>query len=208
MCDSALALEFSDGQYRIFGNCGMPPAASPAWQRAASGVAAHNTLEIDGFSSIARSSPVAEVISSPRGSLAKCRNEMVGKAGVINHARDLFLSQDGWDLRGEDSLGPADHDFTIRFHLHPTVKASANRNGTKIVLVLPNRAAWSFSAQGGTVSLEESVFLGDETGPRRTQQIVIRRSAQNKSPVKWALRRAEKTAAVETGTEMAPQLPF
>jgi uncharacterized heparinase superfamily protein len=207
-CNSALAVEFSDGQHRIFSNCGMPPGASLAWQRAASSLAAHNTMEIDGISSSTRNSPFAEVINSPRGSLAKCQNQMAGKAGTITHARDLFLSQDGRDLRGEDSIVPADHGFTLRFHLHPTVRASAIRNGTRIVLVLPNRAAWSFSTRGGTVSLEESVFLGEEAGPRKTQQIVIRRSAQGMSPVKWALRRVERATTVETDPEEAPQLPF
>jgi uncharacterized heparinase superfamily protein len=207
-CNSPLALEFSDGQHRIFSNCGMPLAATPAWQQAASSLAAHNTVEIDGFSSTAQNSPFAEVINSPRGSLAKCQNQIIDNTGEIKHERDLFLSQDGRDLRGEDRVSPTGRGFTLRFHLHPTIKASAIRNGAKIVLVLPNRAAWSFSARGGTVSLEDSVFLGDEVGPRKTQQIVIRCSPPAMSSVKWALRRVERATAPESELSDAPQLPF
>jgi uncharacterized heparinase superfamily protein len=207
-CNSSLALEFSDGQHRILSNCGMPLAASAAWQRAASSIAAHNTLEVDGFSFDTNNAPRAEVINSPRGSLARCQNHMSGKAGKIIHERNLFLSQDGRDLRGEDKLSTTEHGFTIRFHLHPTLKATSIRNGTKMVLVLPNRAAWAFSARGGTVSLEESIFLGDENGPRKTQQIVIRSSVDKQSPVKWALRRMEKPGPAESEQEEAPQLPF
>jgi uncharacterized heparinase superfamily protein len=207
-CNSSLALEFSDGQHRIFSNCGMPRAATAAWQCAASGIAAHNTLEVEGFSFGTANVPQAEVINSPRGSLVKCQNRVSEKTRTVTHERSLFLSQDGRDLRGEDKLSNTGHAFTIRFHVHPTVKATSIRNGSKIVLVLPNRAAWTFSARGGVVSLEESVFLGDENGPRKTQQIVIRGTAENPSPVKWALRRMEKQAAAGNEHEVAPQLPF
>ncbi len=207
-CNSTLALEFSDGPHRIFSNCGMPLGASRAWQNAASGLPAHSTLEIAGLSSKSRSSAHAEVINSPRGSLAKCQNRITGKSLAVIHERSLFLSQDGRDLRGEDSVSPGDHGFTIRFHLHPTVRATTIRNGNGIVLVLPNRVAWSFSVRGGPVSLEESIFLGDVTGPRKTRQIVIRCSHPTTSPVKWALRRIERAAAAETDVDKAMQLPF
>jgi uncharacterized heparinase superfamily protein len=207
-CNSSLALEFSEGQHRIFSNCGMPHAASAAWQVAAAGIAAHNTLDAEGFSFGTQNAPHAEVINSPRGSLARCQNHMTGKAGKIIHERNLFLSHDGRDLRGEDGLSPTPPGFTIRFHLHPTVKATSIRNGSKIVLVLPNRAAWNFSARGGVLSLEESIFLGDANGPRKTLQIVIRGDTESQSPVKWALRRMEKSGTSESEQENAPQLPF
>ena len=207
-CNGTLAFEFSEGWHRIFNNCGMPVTTSQAWQDAAAGLAAHNTLEVDGFSTGTLNQTRAEVINSPRGSLLKCQNHMVGKAGDVIHERCLFLSQTGRDLRGEDTLTTVEHGFTIRFHLHPTVKATSIRKGSKVVLVLPNRAAWTFSAAGGAISLEESIFLADESGPRKTMQIVIRSSPENASPVKWALRRVEKSAAAGNEQEEAPQLPF
>ena len=199
-CDSPLAIEFSDGQHRIFSNCGMPRAASPAWQQAASSIAAHNTLEIDGIPFNQKTSPRAEVITSPKGSLVKCSNAW---ANGLTHDRALFLSHDGRDLRGEDNLS-TEQSCTIRFHLHPAIKASAIRNGAKIVVMLPNRAAWQFSAKGGFMSLEESVFLGDEAGPRKTMQIVIRAEGQ----VKWSLRKLDKSGANGAAQNETQELPF
>jgi uncharacterized heparinase superfamily protein len=199
-CQSPLALEFSDGQHRIFSNCGMPLVATAAWQNAASGIAAHNTLEVDGLMPHARNAPCAEVITSPKGSLAKCQNRLTN---TVTHERNLFLSHDGRDLRGEDLLSSG-QPCTIRFHLHPAVKASSIRNGFKIVVMLPNRAVWQFSAKGGFVSLEESVFLGDETGPRKSMQIVIRAAGA----VKWSLRKLDRSGTNGNGLEESLELPF
>jgi uncharacterized heparinase superfamily protein len=189
----------------------MPLAASTAWQQAATGVAAHNTLEVAGFSVRTENRPQAEIITSPQGTLINALDKISYRAGVVTHKRRIFLSHNGRDLRGEDHChedNTNDHAFTIRFHLHPAVKATSVRNGTKFVLVLPNRAAWQFSARGGDLSLEESIFLGDESGPRKTLQIVIRGSTGNSGPIKWALRRVEKTANASEDMEETPRLPF
>jgi uncharacterized heparinase superfamily protein len=159
---------------------------------------------------------VAEVISSPQGSLIRSVNEIAGNTGKVSHHRSIFLSQTGTDLRGEDQISPGESngsypgpfDFTIRFHLHPGVKASFNRKGTQIVIVLANRTAWQFMARGGSLTLEESVFLGDPSGPRKTQQIVIRGSTDTAAPVNWALRRVEKSATAANDPAEMPQLPF
>ena len=119
------------------------------------------------------------MIPSPQGSLITGTNEITGKAGKITHQRNIFLFQTGSDLRGEDrviqvaskNLPPKQLDFTIRFHLHPTVKATSTRKGMRIVIMLANKTAWQFSARGGTMSLEESVFLGDDSGPPETHRL-------------------------------------
>ena len=213
-CASPLAIEFSDGPHRIFNNCGMPAAASAAWRRAAADIAAHNTVEVASFESGAQNVLGAEVISSPQGSLIRCTNDISGRSGNVSHHRSIFLSQTGSDLRGEDYIFPGvsdspwQFDFIIRFHLHPGVKATFNRKGTRIVIMLPNKTAWQFMARGGAVSLEDSVFLGDALGPRKTQQIVIRGSTESASPVNWALRRVEKSATAANDLVEMPQLPF
>ena len=78
----------------------------------------------------------------------------------------------------------------------------------RIVLMLPNKTAWQFNARGGIMSLEDSVFLGDALGPRKTQQIVIRGSTETTGPLNWALRRVEKSAAANSERVEMPQLPF
>jgi uncharacterized heparinase superfamily protein len=215
-CNSPLAFEFSDGPHRIFSNCGMPRSASPAWKKAAADIAAHNTVEVASYGNGTQNVPRAEVITSPQGSLINGTNEITGKAGKITHQRNVFLFQTGSDLRGEDRIIqvasnnlPANQlDFIVRFHLHPTVKATSTRKGTRIVIMLANKTAWQFSARGGSTSLEESVFLGDDLGPRKAQQIVIRGSTENAEPVKWALRRVEKSAATGNDAAEMPRLPF
>jgi uncharacterized heparinase superfamily protein len=210
-CNSPLAIEFSDGPHRIFNNCGMPGSATEDWRRAAADIAAHNTVEIAAFESGVKNSSAAEVISSPQGSLINSTNEISGKLGKVSHHRSIFLSQTGNDLRGEDrisSLSPGSLDFTIRFHLHPGVKATLTRKETRIVIMLPNKTAWQFNARGGVMSLEDSVFLGDALGPRKTQQIVIRGSTETADQVNWALRRVEKSAAASNDRVEMPQLPF
>ncbi len=210
-CNSPLAIEFSDGPHRIFNNCGMPGSATDEWRKAAADIAAHNTAEIASFESGVKNSPAAEVISSPQGSLINGTNEISGRLGKVSHHRSIFLSQTGNDLRGEDrisSLPPGQLDFTLRFHLHPGVKATLTRKESRIVIMLPNKTAWQFNARGGTMSLEDSVFLGDAAGPRKTQQIVIRGSTETANPVNWALRRVEKSAAAANDRVEMPQLPF
>ena len=162
-CNSPLAIEFSDGPHRIFNNCGMPGSVTEDWRRAAADIAAHNTVEIASFESGVKNSPAAEVISSPQGSLINGSNEVSGRSGKVSHQRSVFLSQTGNDLRGEDRISPLTPgplDFTIRFHLHPGVKATLTRKEARIVIMLPNKTAWQFNARGGTMSLEDSVFLG------------------------------------------------
>ncbi len=136
-CVSPLAIEFSDGPHRIFNNCGMPASASAAWRRAAADIAAHNTVEVTSFEGGSQNSPVAEVISSPQGSLIRATNDIAGNTGRVSHHRSIFLSQTGTDLRGEDQISPGEtngsypgpFDFTIRFHLHPGVKGKLQPQG-------------------------------------------------------------------------------
>ena len=118
----------------------------------------------------------------------------------------IFAAKTGFHPASRILPGP--FDFTIRFHLHPGVKATLTRKETRIVIMLPNKTAWQFNARGGTMSLEDSVFLGDALGPRKTQQIVIRGSTETAGPVNWALRRVEKSAATPNDRVEMPQLPF
>ncbi len=73
-----------------------------------------------------------------------------------------------------EMLPPGARDeFAIRFHLHPSVKASRIADGHAAMLVLPNKDVWTFESHEDRVELEESVFLGGTDGPRRAVQLVI-----------------------------------
>jgi uncharacterized heparinase superfamily protein len=80
--------------------------------------------------------------------------------------------------------------FTLRFHLHPTVKTSLVQNGSAILLRLAG-SGWRFRAAGAsTLTLEESVYQGARGEPRRCEQIVVNgQLAPEGVTVKWALRR-------------------
>jgi uncharacterized heparinase superfamily protein len=121
--------------------------------------------------------------------------------GLI-HRRRLYLSPNGDDLRGEDLLvlpegvgqvKPATLGklVTLRFHLHPTVRASLVQDGTAILLRLPS-GGWRFRSAGGNhlPALEESVYLGQHGEPRRNEQITVSGEVGPEGAViKWALRR-------------------
>jgi len=110
--------------------------------------------------------------------------------GLI-HRRAVFLAADGEDVRGEDELnGPGGRTFAIRFHLHPRIQASLLAEGAGVLLRTAAGHGWKFRAEGGAVSLEDSVYLGDGT-PRRTRQIMVAGSLDGQGVlVKWRLNRA------------------
>ena len=219
VCDSALAFEFSHGEQRIVGSCGVPANASRAWQEAARSSAAHSTLQLDngGNPNLPTRKPTggkpgqvtAEFLETPQGTLVKARS---GVHARLIHTREFFLASDGQDFRGEDRIEPREQglppeNFTIRFHLHPLVKASANRRGAAIILLLPNKEAWQFSARGGVMALEESIYLAG-SGPRHSQQIVIRGTTETTPRINWAFRKVERPAKHNETQGAAPRLPF
>ncbi len=120
----------------------------------------------------------------------------------LRHARRIFIDPEGTDLRGEDTLEPAkgvglfgmakpkpQTPFAVRFHLHPDVRVSLARDGRSALLVLSNGDGWVFRASGAKLDLEESIYLGDPGGVRRTMQLVLTSEAQNgHAKVKWAFK--------------------
>jgi len=83
----------------------------------------------------------------------------------------------------------------VRFHLHPSVKASRLTDGHGVLLMTPNREAWTFSVGEGRVQLEESVYLSGNEGPRRTAQIVIHGEARSAPRVTWRFEQSAPAAA-------------
>lgn len=211
-----LAFEMSVGKERIIVNCGAQAGNGDAWGDVQRASAAHSTLIIDDTNS-------SEIL--PRGGFGRqptdvsvARDEADGNIwldvshdgyalhyGLI-HRRRLFLDGTGDDLRGEETLqrtgasaGRAAHGFAIRFHLHPSVQASLVQNGAAALLRLPSGTGWRLRAQGGTLSLAESVYLGHPGETRRSEQVVISGAladdaADDAASVKWALQRIVQKA--------------
>jgi uncharacterized heparinase superfamily protein len=95
----------------------------------------------------------------------------------IRHERQVTLSPQGLMVTGRDRLVPVDgtsangRNFAVRFHIHPDVRVSRLEGGG-ILLKLPGGEGWRFRAGGGTLEVEESVYLGGQV-VRRAEQLVV-----------------------------------
>jgi len=234
----SLSFEMSSGPSRIVINCGMPSTGRDNWRTFARSTAAHSTLtfadtsscqfvELSAMKKFLHGAPVVsgpEIVENFREAvtngelLTSSHDGYLPRFGLI-HRRVLMASPDGTRLDGEDTVSPApgrrirgnDTGFALRFHLHPSVKASRLQDGRGVMLVLPNRDVWTFEALDDGVELEDSVFLAGNDGPRRTAQIVIRQDARHASSIRWSFVRSTTSPAATTARRNArrePELPL
>ncbi|HKU04669.1 MAG TPA: heparinase II/III family protein [Bradyrhizobium sp.] len=233
-----LSFELSSGPSRIVVNCGMPTTGRDNWRAFARGTAAHSTLtyhdtsscqfvEFSAMKKLLQGAPIVSGPSDvesyreavPNGELLTTSHDgYLPRFGVI-HRRVLMAAQDGTRLDGEDTLSPApggkikggESGFALRFHLHPSVKASRLSDARGVMLVLPNRDVWTFEAMDDKVDLEDSVFLAGNDGPRRTAQIVIRQDSRHAPSIRWSFVRSSTSAAQTNAKRNArrePELPL
>jgi uncharacterized heparinase superfamily protein len=137
--------------------------------------------------------------------------------GIIHH-RVIQLGADGELLDGEDSFTPSDvrgfppgagDEYAIRFHLHPSIKASRLSDSRGVILLLPDREVWTFSTLAESVEIEESVFLAGTDGPRRAVQIVIYGHAREHPKVKWSFAHSRPVAPGQRVVRAdEPELPL
>ena len=233
-----LSFEFSHGRNRIVVNCGMPVANRDAWRAAARATAAHSTATLNDTSSCRflsgatynrlMGAPIAEGPTSVRASrgerdgaqLVRAAHDGYAARFGLLHQRSWRLSPVGDRLDGEDVFFTTDGDtvpanaadtFEIRFHLHPNVKASRRTDGSSVLLVLPGKESWLFSAPNMDVEIEESVFLSATDGPRRSSQIVIADEVRALPRVVWTFIRAtqsQRDKEREQTEAAGPKLPL
>jgi uncharacterized heparinase superfamily protein len=233
-----LSFELSSGSSRIVINCGMPSTGRDNWRVFARGTPAHSTLtyretsscqfvELSAMKRLLQGAPVVSGPvnvesyreTAPNGEMLTTSHDgYLPRFGVL-HRRVLMAAHDGSRLDGEDTVAPApggrikgrDTEYALRFHLHPSVKASRLSDARGVMLVLPNRDVWTFEALDDKVELEDSVFLAGNDGPRRTAQIVIRQDAQHASSVRWTFVRSTASPSATTARRNArrePELPL
>jgi uncharacterized heparinase superfamily protein len=233
-----LSFELSSGVSRIVINCGMPSTGRDNWRAFARSTVAHSTLTCHDLSScrfvelsaMKRFLHGAPVVSGPvdvendrevvaNGELLTTSHDgYVPRFGMI-HRRVLMVALDGSRLDGEDTVSPTpggrnrtnQTDYALRFHLHPSVKASRLSDARGVMLVLPNRDVWTFEALDDKVELEDSVFLAGNDGPRRTAQIVIRQDLHQASSIRWSFVRSATSPAATSARRNArrePELPL
>jgi uncharacterized heparinase superfamily protein len=133
------------------------------------------------------------------------------RLGVV-HERVWRLSGAGDRLDGEDAFTrtgsrAAALPVAIRFHLAPGVRASRVQGGDAVVILLPNREAWQFRAEGVEPALEESVFFAASEGLRRAEQIVLSFDAGTAPRVSWRFERLAGEGERETSRRSETVLP-
>ncbi|MBV9523424.1 MAG: heparinase II/III family protein, partial [Alphaproteobacteria bacterium] len=201
-----LSFEMSWGRERLIVNCGAWRGTDRQWRRAARNTAAHSTLVVadtnsaeilaDGTLGRRPAVTMADRVEENGSQWVAASHDGYRAGFGLTHARQLFLSADGEDLRGEDGLsGPAGTGFAIRFHLHPAVQASLIQEGGAALLKLPGGIGFRLRAEGAQMSLGESVYLG--AGEiKKTQQIILAGHVGSQgASVRWAIRRESRKAA-------------
>ncbi len=211
-CASTLAFELSDAQHRVIVNCGGAKAGG-AYVTAglADGLrttAAHSTLIVADSNSTAIHSDgmlgkgVNEVeinrLESETSSRIEASHDGYGARYGVIHRRTIILSSDGREVRGEDVLLPAPksrkrmaHPFAVRFHLGIEIEATATADALGALLRIDGGALWQFRCRGGTLSLDDSVWIDGEGRPNATTQLVVSGEVPpGGATIGWVLKRA------------------
>ncbi|MDO5605206.1 MAG: heparinase II/III family protein [Paracoccus sp. (in: a-proteobacteria)] len=235
---STLGLEFTAARHPVVVNCGSGRLFGPAWARASRATACHSTLCLSGLSSAKLLPPDARgqerltllpqrvwagecdaegnllPPDAPPAPLRQPATILAGHDGWdgthgLTHLRELYLSADGDELRGEDTLAALDIaaqgrleqvlanapdgiGFDIRFHLHPEVEPVPE--GDLVRLILPGGEEWVFSHDlVAALRIEPSAWL--ETGlaaPQPTTQIVLAHRLDAQAvQIGWTFMRAD-----------------
>jgi uncharacterized heparinase superfamily protein len=193
-CASTLAFEFSFAAQRLIVNCGgagLVGANIPAaLARGLRTTAAHSTLCVDDSNSTAilangqLGRGVVEVGLERReiDQATRIEGHHDGYARAYGHVhkRILILRADGLELRGEDILLPEPKvkqreqvDVHVRFHLGPDIETALSEDRRNAVLRLPDGVSWTFSTMGGTLGVEDSLWVDQDGRPHPSQQLVI-----------------------------------
>ncbi|QIG81732.1 heparinase II/III family protein [Stakelama tenebrarum] len=211
-CASTLAFELSDGDHRIVVNCGGARATNIsvpiALGEGLRTTAAHSTLVVGDSNSTAIHADgtlgrgVGEVELARQETENSSRIEASHDGYVrrfgLTHRRQITLASDGRDIRGEDSLLPADKrkrkkptPFAIRFHLSPYVEISPTADGQAAILRLPGGAMWQFRCRGATLAIEDSIWIDSRGRPVPTEQLVVSGEAiAGGTSISWVFHRA------------------
>lgn len=209
-CASTLAFELSDGPHRLIVNCGGGRGGMTLPNELSEGLrttAAHSTLVIADSNSTAihldgslgRGVGEVELDRHEQENVSRIEashDGYVRRHGFL-HRRQLMLSSDGRELRGEDVLlparrrKPATRVFAIRFHLAPGVEVTSTADGMGALLRIAEGALWQFRSRGGLLGVEESLWIDPAGRPRPTTQLVVTGEAPaGGASVGWLLKRA------------------
>ena len=164
-------------------NCGMPQTAREDWRPFARGTPAHSTVtfndtssarfvETPAFRRVLGGSPMLGGPSNVAATredradgivLRAAHDGYADRYGIL-HERTILLAADGARFEGEDmflaadgsaKLRTSDDRYAVRFHLHPSVKATRLTDGHGVMLMTANKEVWTFTAPDARVELED-----------------------------------------------------
>ncbi len=220
-----LAFELATEAGPLIVNCGWSASQPQHWREHMRHTAAHSTLVLGGQDAgnflkngIGKKAlgPCISEASGPVHAMRKEQNEgtwldtsheaYVKQFGLI-HGRKLYMDVLGSDIRGEDTLmlplggAPITREqigFEIRFHLHPSVKATLAQDQKSALLIQPGGNGWRFRTDAGPLHLEKSVYLASGKKPVSTEQVVIYGNAYGdgdgqarSNKVRWSFKRLD-----------------
>lgn len=220
-----LAFELSTDVGRMIVNCGWSGKQPESWRGPVRSTAAHSALTLGDQSAGKileggyRERLLGAVVERGVGDVKAQRKEQVTGVWLeathsgykddtgLMHRRRFYITQDGNDIRGEDSLylpvGDAakrrdEIPFTIRFHLHPSCRATLAQDQKSALIIQGGRSGWRMRTDGGPLSIEPSYYLATGETPQKSSQIVIRGRAfadgdgeTQSNRVRWSLRLLE-----------------
>ncbi len=215
-----LAFEFSHGLSSIIVNCGVPKTYDSETSQVWRTTNAHSTailnetslcrFENPGTAGRAISGQVFSSTLKPEVSrqdtntsstITAAHNGYVREFG-IRHQRTLTLDTNGERLFAQEWFsGPDKADMryttkdkvTLRFHLHPDIKASLSANSETCMLETREGEQWRFDCPGFEIKLVESIFFAVLPQPKPTWQIVVHAKAYDKPEINWALQKIQAT---------------
>ncbi len=157
-----LSFEMAYANHRLIVNCGTY-YGDERWHKSLSQMAAHNCLTVNDKDVKPQKIKSKTSLESMNGaSLFSGTHHGYEADYALTHTRRIYLDSKGEDLRGEDilarNIAVKTIPFTVRFHLHPNVKASMTDNRQSVLLRLPSGAGWAFQSNHDTLSLEESMY--------------------------------------------------
>src|SRR6185369_14886034 len=184
----------SDGAQRLIVNCGGPgqlPTALP--DELVEGLrttTAHSTLVLadtnstnilpDGSLGKGVEDVTIDRSEDNDASRLEASHDGYAKAFGMIHKRSLMLGNDGKELRGADQLIARGRKrirdvaaYAVRFHLAPGVEPVVTADGMGAILRSRGAPPWNFRCRGGSLAVEESLWIDGRGQPKRTNQLVI-----------------------------------
>jgi uncharacterized heparinase superfamily protein len=191
---STLAFEMSDGPQRIVVNCGGPgPLPTDLPDELVQGLAttaAHSSLVLadtnstniqpDGSLGKGVEDVTIERSEDNDASRLEASHDGYVRAFGMIHKRSLMLGNDGKELRGADQLIAKGRKkiresapYAVRFHLAPAIEVTTTADGMGAILRSRGVPPWNFRCRGGSLNVEESLWVDGRGRPQRTAQLVI-----------------------------------